>query len=219
MKAKTILVITLVSYAITAFSFLRATEKPSPLEIVYSIQEISCYDKTDGKIDIHIKGGKAPYIIVWDNGSSSLCIENLRKGEYSVNVCDALGKMISQQFIIDSPTPISLNLTTDLNNQLDFLNSKSNIKVEGGSPWELNDQPYYFYRLNDSANYNDSLIIESGIYTFTVEDSKGCKINREVYLENISAKMVERNSIPSHLPELKIRKNEIIHQVVFSDLH
>lgn len=219
MKTKTIVVITLVFYTVVAFSFLNAAEKYSPLEIDYTVQDVSCYDKTDGKIDIHVKGGKSPYIIVWDNGISALSLENLRAGEYSVKICDARGKMITQHFCIDSPKPLSLNLTADLNNQLDFLNSKSNIQVEGGTPWEIDDQAYYFYRLNGSANYNDSLTIESGVYMFTVEDSRGCKLDREVYLQNLSSGTSGNNNQNKQLPVLKIRRNEMIRQMAYSDLH
>lgn len=219
MKTKTILIITLVFNTVIAFSNLRAAEKYSPLEIDYSIEDVSCYEKTDGKINISIKGGKAPYIIVWDNGISALSLENLRAGEYSVKVCDARGKMITQHFCIDSPKPLSLNMTADLNNKLDFINSVSNIQVDGGSPWNSEDQSSYFYRLNESANYNDSIRIESGVYLLTVEDSKGCKLEREVYLQNISSEKLVMSNYRKQLPVLKIRRNDLHRQMAYSDLH
>lgn len=219
MKTKTILILTLVFYTVTAFSILRAGEKYSPLEIDYSIKDVSCYDRTDGKIDIFIKGGKAPYIIVWDNGLSNLSLENLRVGEYSVKVCDARGKMITQYFCIDAPKPISINMTAELSTKLDFLNAKSNVQVEGGTPWKLEEQEHYFFRLNGIANYNDSISIESGIYNLTVEDSKGCKTNKEIFLENLSPGESKENNKHHDLPVLKIRKNQMIRQLALTDIN
>jgi hypothetical protein len=217
MKTKTILVITLVFYTIIVFSFSNAAEKYSQMEIDYTIKDVSCYNKTDGRIDIQIRGGKAPYIIVWDNGISALSLENLRAGEYSVKVCDARGKMVTQYFCIDSPKQLNFNLTAELNNQLDFINSKSNIQVEGGTPWEVENQPYYFFRLNGSANYDDSLTIESGVYNFSIEDSKGCKMEREVYLQNGNSGTSTITN--KQLPVLRIRRNDLLRQMAFSDLH
>jgi hypothetical protein len=84
----------------------------SPSEIETNLtnpQDASCYGEDDGEIDLQITGGSGTYTVQWDtttslpNGSSSLVIDNLQPGTYTVNIVDSDGCIITDDFVIGEP--------------------------------------------------------------------------------------------------------------------
>jgi gliding motility-associated-like protein len=59
------------------------------LTILAKIKEESCKDDKDGEINLDIKGGKSPYIFLWNDNAFTQNRENLEKGLYRVIVTDA----------------------------------------------------------------------------------------------------------------------------------
>lgn len=52
---------------------------------------ISCYDNSDGSIDLTTSGGTAPLTYNWSNGATTEDLSNLNSGVYRVIVTDANG--------------------------------------------------------------------------------------------------------------------------------
>ena len=153
------------------------------LKIEYTKTDVSCFGKTDGKISINVTGGKAPYIIVWENGLYDLELENLRTGDFSVKVCDARGETIEESIRIEAPSALHLAMNVENETIIDALGGSMNAKISGGSPWEVENTAYYFIRLNDQANFEDPRSLEDGAYTLSVEDANGCVFKKEVQID------------------------------------
>ncbi|WP_275982513.1 PKD domain-containing protein [Aquiflexum gelatinilyticum] len=74
------------------------------LQIQVNKEDISCYEANDGKIDLNIIGGVAPYQIDWDFGSNATSFENVGPGTYTVTVEDQAGCIVSESVnIVDAP--------------------------------------------------------------------------------------------------------------------
>jgi gliding motility-associated-like protein len=74
------------------------------LQIQVTKEDISCYEANDGKIDLNIIGGVAPYQIDWDFGSNATSFENVGPGTYTVIVADQAGCIVSESVdIVDAP--------------------------------------------------------------------------------------------------------------------
>ncbi len=58
----------------------------------------------NGSIQLMITGGKKPYKVLWNNGSTSSNIQQLRAGTYFVVVTDSLGCQTIKEFVIKSST-------------------------------------------------------------------------------------------------------------------
>ena len=67
-----------------------------PMEVVVVPEEIQpgCEGSFTGQVQLEISGGKAPFEVVWDNGSEGLLLTELAPGAYSYTVTDAKGCMV-----------------------------------------------------------------------------------------------------------------------------
>ncbi|MFN4233268.1 MAG: gliding motility-associated C-terminal domain-containing protein [Bacteroidia bacterium] len=60
----------------------------------------SCDGKSDGKLDVSVSGGTSPYTFNWSNQATTQSIADIPKGNYTLNVTDALGCTATQSFIV-----------------------------------------------------------------------------------------------------------------------
>jgi hypothetical protein len=182
MKTISITAVTLM-FALNSFATNIKKEKVEDLKIEYTKTDVSCFGKTDGKIEIAVTGGILPYIIVWDNGLSSLELNDLRSGDYSVKVCDARGKETIAFIKIDSPSPIQLSMNSNQETFIDGLSGVMNAKITGGTPWDIENTDFYFIRLNDQANFENPTTLKDGEYEFSVEDANKCVFVKRVNID------------------------------------
>jgi hypothetical protein len=170
-------------FALNTFAINIKKEKVEDLKIEYTKTDVSCFGKTDGKIEIAVTGGILPYIIVWDNGLSSLELNDLRSGDYSVKVCDARGKETIAHIKVDSPSPIQLSMNSNHETFIDGLSGVMNAKITGGTPWDIENTDFYFIRLNDQANFENPTTLKDGEYEFSVEDANKCVFVKRVNID------------------------------------
>lgn len=182
MKTISITAITLM-FALNTFATNIKKEKVEDLKIEYTKTDVSCFGKTDGKIEIAVTGGILPYIIVWDNGLSSLELNDLRSGDYSVKVCDARGKETIAFIKIETPSPIQLSMNSNQETFIDGLSGVMNAKITGGTPWDIENTDFYFIRLNDQANFENPTTLKDGEYEFSVEDANKCVFVKRVNID------------------------------------
>lgn len=60
----------------------------------------SCDGKSDGKLEVSVSGGTSPYTFNWSNQASTQNLTDISKGNYTLNVTDALGCTAMQSFIV-----------------------------------------------------------------------------------------------------------------------
>ncbi|GIV27995.1 MAG: hypothetical protein KatS3mg027_1809 [Bacteroidia bacterium] len=60
----------------------------------------SCDGKSDGKLEVSVSGGTAPYTFAWSNQATTQNISDIPKGNYTLNVTDAIGCNATQSFIV-----------------------------------------------------------------------------------------------------------------------
>ncbi|MCE2711915.1 MAG: SprB repeat-containing protein [Cryomorphaceae bacterium] len=159
------------------------------LRVEITKSDITCFGQANGKAELYIAGGHAPYAINWSNGQNTSAISDLKKGMYVVTVTDAKGNSVKDSVKITMPAPISVSYNTPRETATANFNAEMNILVNGGTPWEMETAaPMYMFRLNDKTYYEHPEKLEDGIYKLTIEDARGCKlttnINLQVQVEN-----------------------------------
>lgn len=165
-----------------------ANESRGELLVEYTKTDISCFGQSNGKIELCVNGGKSPYTIEWDHGSNSMVLENLKKGDYSVKVTDANGKIVAHRIKIDMPAPLTIQYNSIKETIVDVVNGSMNAMVSGGTPWEVDNNPYYFIQLDGKSQFENTEALEDGIYKINIKDAQGCAMNVPV---NINFEVVE----------------------------
>lgn len=132
-----------------------------------SSQPESCNGKGDGSVTATMINGTLPIIYAWDNGASTVTVNNLKKGEYTVTMTDAEGcTVVAKGTVSSNPTPFSINGVVD-NATCD---GASNGKITLTSP--VGTQ--YSYKWSDGSTQKDLTKVKKGTYTVTVTDKDGC---------------------------------------------
>ncbi|NRA50544.1 MAG: hypothetical protein HRU12_15535 [Phaeodactylibacter sp.] len=61
----------------------------TPLDLGFTVSDVSYFGGDDGAIDLTIAGGTAPYTLFWSNGEETERVEDLSTGWYRVTVTDS----------------------------------------------------------------------------------------------------------------------------------
>lgn len=167
-----------------SFSFNAGLSNINAPDVVLDLTHESCLGTSNGTATVAISGGTPPYEVLWSTGDTTLSIDSMASGEFSVIVTDAIGCIT---IMIDT-----INAGSDLVVGVDVLN----ISCVGGSSGQITLTPTggvepYTYNWAPIAN-NTSLAsnLALGMYYFTVTDQNGCSLNDSAEVENASPMFV-----------------------------
>ncbi|MCH7397007.1 gliding motility-associated C-terminal domain-containing protein [Belliella sp. DSM 107340] len=132
------------------------------------ISNIRCAGETNGRIDLIVSGGTAPYSYQWSSGENTRSISNKTGGTYEVEITDAKGCVLIESFEIEEPLPITITLE-DLGNVTCKFGSDGFIQlnISGGTG---------NYRVQWSNGQVGERIenLTAGIYSVFVFDDNTC---------------------------------------------
>jgi hypothetical protein len=111
------------------------SQPAAPLTIQVTGTNITCYNGTDGSINLTINGGSQPYLINWSNGATTEDLYNLLPGIYTVTVTDSNNCVLSGSMNISQPPqPLSINnVNLTQISCYGLSNGQVDISVSGGS--------------------------------------------------------------------------------------
>ncbi|MBN3581314.1 gliding motility-associated C-terminal domain-containing protein [Algoriphagus aestuarii] len=168
----------------TGCSFTKKYEvrKPVSLSLSEAIIAPTCGGNANGRIDLGVIGGNAPYTYKWSNGQTSPKAVDLTAGSYSVLVTDASGCTIQKSFNLASASKLELKLLSS-SDQSCSGDSDGKIELELlGAAGE--------YQIEWSDGVQGSLIRENlstGKYTVSAKDASGCEVNRSFEIRGASS--------------------------------
>lgn len=142
------------------------TIESTPIEIAYTVTDVSDYNGADGAIVLEISGGTPPYTYQWSNGETTQNIQDIPAGWYTVVVVDACNQRKSVDIEVKQPIPEALSLTFDVLHVTTkgANNGSIDLKVSGGVP------PYN-YNWSNGATTEDINNLQAGTYTVIVTDA------------------------------------------------
>ncbi|NJL77574.1 MAG: hypothetical protein HC892_23595, partial [Saprospiraceae bacterium] len=142
------------------------------------LQHASCYEASDGAIEIAAVGGTSPYKYLWNTRSRNRSLDNLVAGDYTVSIEDANGCILEETIVVLQPDPIQIAFEVE---PVCYDSTGSfTVFVDGGTPPFLISLSQNFDNLGDF--YDDLL---PGRYTIYVEDSNGCQEDAVVEIEEL----------------------------------
>lgn len=87
---------------------------PAHLDVEEVIRIPTCYQGSDATITLTTIAGTAPFKYLWNTGETSNLLKNATAGEYSVDITDARGCLISRKYTITDPPKDVIYLGEDV---------------------------------------------------------------------------------------------------------
>ena len=141
--------------------------EPNAVSYAYVINDIRCFNGSDGTAEIIPNGGVMPYQISWEDGSDSTYIDSLTSGYYMFSVQDENNCTVVDSIEIYQPTDISVIIDTNQPTCVRINDGEINAFVSGGT------YPYT-YRVNNTPTLLPIDSAAAGSYVMTVVDSNSC---------------------------------------------
>ncbi len=170
---------------------------PEPLEITQEeVVNPTCYQGSDGSIEIVVDGGTGPYTYDWNNGDSSSSIEHLIAGEYNVIVTDSRGCKVLGEYIVEDPEPVHLDLGEDIT----LCNGQTAV-LDG----TVMDGIRYRWSSDNGFSSSNAIIEvnQPGTYKLHAVDNKGCEA-----IDEIVIKSSEEDIMADFIVSTQVFKNE-----------
>jgi Secretion system C-terminal sorting domain/SprB repeat len=154
---------------------------PSKIDLV-------CKDGINGSASISVIGGTSSYTYTWDksgtvdNTATTPTYSNLTAGTYNVTVNDGFSCPVTQKFIINEPTKVTINDAIPVDATGFGLKGSVSVTVKDGTPYTAPSAPYtYQWYTGQGATKTEftgetsaTLIAVANTYTIIATDSKGC---------------------------------------------
>jgi gliding motility-associated-like protein len=138
--------------------------------------EISCYDGSDGSIELNTFGGVAPYSFSWDGEGTVSADEdqyNLQANTYRVSITDDNACTAQWEFILTQPDQLKTTLLPVPVNCFGFNNGAIDLTVTGGVQ-------AYEYLWSNGAQTEDLNSILMGLYSVEVRDANSCIVRDSI---------------------------------------
>ena len=154
--------------------FLEITE-PDSLLIDYSFNIVSCFEGSDGNINVDITGGNPGYTTIWSNGATTEDLLNVPSDVYTLVVTDT--KACEDSITVDITQPDAVTMTFDVQpvSCIDESDGIAFVYPVGGN------QGYtYLWSNGDISDVNVQL--SSQYYSVVVTDVLGCTGTDSVFV-------------------------------------
>ncbi|MBK8564653.1 MAG: gliding motility-associated C-terminal domain-containing protein [Saprospiraceae bacterium] len=142
-----------------------------------ALASTTCAGSSDGKINLSVQGGTAPFTYDWNNdgigdNDDQEDLHDLAPGTYTVTVTDEFGCTASKSFQINQPSEIFINASIGNATSIGGNDGWIDLTVTGSTP------PYVYDWNNDGIGDNDDpqdlAGLTAGNYSVKVTDSRSC---------------------------------------------
>ncbi|MDN5214075.1 OmpA family protein [Fulvivirgaceae bacterium BMA12] len=145
-------------------------QPPKLTSELVEVKDISCYQGTDGLLNVTVTGGTAPFTYNWSNGATTQDLIGVPAGTYALKITDANACRDSiTQTTLKQPTLLEASITkvTDIVRYGENTGA-INISVSGGvAP--------YRYSWSNGATSKDLTGVPGGNYSVQIFDKNGCE--------------------------------------------
>lgn len=176
------------AHGCAVYSEITMTQPATPLSVTgtssdYNGYEISCYDGSDGLIDLTVSGGTpgtGGYVYNWSNGAVTEDMSGLSAGAYSVTVSDQNGCSADLEFVLNDPEPL---ISAPIEGEMVFLGYQpaesamleGNLATGGVEPYD-----YQWFDSNGNLLDNGQNVIvsptETAVFSYIITDANGCQL-------------------------------------------
>lgn len=152
---------------------------PARVVVTGAATSVNCFGQSTGSVDINVTGGSGPYNYIWTNSGGTIVqsgatqdLLNVPASTYTVTVqAPSSACSETRSFVVTQPIE-ALQMSGVVTDASCFATPTGsvNVSVWGGTP-------PYAYSWDSGATTQDISGVNSGTYTLTVTDSRGCVIS------------------------------------------
>ena len=144
--------------------------QPLALNLVSTVNDVTCFGAADGNVQQNVSGGVAPYAYSWSNGETTKDIFNLVGGTYTVTITDGNGCITTQDYTVNEPVA-ALTASGVVTDERCFGDNQGaiDLTITGGSA------PYAI-AWNQGATTEDIAGLGQGVYQVNVRDANNCTV-------------------------------------------
>lgn len=143
---------------------------PTGLTLNIVVTDANCNGQASGAAIAQVVGGSFPYSYVWGGGQTTNSVTNQPAGPVSVIVTDAAGCILTDNDVINEPSPLTLSISG-------FISDASCNGYADGGVTLLAAGGTAPYQCNWTPAVTSGLVVNNlpaGIYNATLVDAKGC---------------------------------------------
>ncbi len=166
-------------------------DQPTSLTIDSTVINPTCFDGSDGSIELAISGGVSPYIFSWSTGAITQNVSTLSAGDYSVSITDAQGCISVKDITLTNPEQFVIDLGEDrtlCNEQSHYLDATID---------DLNATYLWSSDTSFSATSPKLTITEPGTYTVTATSILGCVVTDTITITTTNTVIDAEFLLPS----------------------
>ncbi len=141
--------------------------QPDVLDALLDVTDVSCFDGTDGAINLVPSGGTLPYTFLWNTGATTEDLDGLEAGNYQVTITDDHGCFFKTEATISEPSQLVSGGDQTDNICYSAAEGTITLTVSGGVP-------AYSFDWSDGNDNQDRTGLLAGDYSVTVTDQNGC---------------------------------------------
>lgn len=151
-----------------AYRSVQITQPLAKINISAIIHHVSCYEGSDGSIDISVSGGTQPFTYLWNPYAITQDLVDIVSGTYIVSVTDSHGCNETLEVFVSQPSLIEMTGNVSNVSCKGLSDGSITISVSGGV------LPYQYHWSNSSITTN-LINVSAGSYTLTVTDAHNCE--------------------------------------------
>ncbi|MEZ4721512.1 MAG: T9SS type A sorting domain-containing protein [Flavobacteriales bacterium] len=136
--------------------------EPDTLDLMLTIENVTCFGGSDGQIQSGVLGGTMPYEYAWNTGEQTSSISSISSGSYTLTITDSLGcvSMLEAEVGYTNELPV-----VDLGADSVFCDAVD-YELHGGSAGT--------YLWSTGETTETIIVAEAGTYWVGVVDANGC---------------------------------------------
>ena len=127
----------------------------------------TCFEGTNGSIDLTVTGGLGPYLVSWNSGQNTAEITGLSAGTYTATIVDQNGCIYTYTTTLTEPNLLTPTCTSEDALCNGDANGSVEVSVSGGT------EPYSYSWNNGNSTSSQTGLI-AGTYSVTITDANGC---------------------------------------------
>jgi len=144
-------------------------DDPTVLSISSSSTSPTCSDGDDGSATLSLIGGSGNYSIEWSTGDTTITVNNLTGGMYTVTVTDGNGCTNDADVVVDAPPAIDPNISST-----NETNNGANDGTATADP--QNGMDPYTYEWSTGATTQMIQDLAPDSYNVTITDANNCMV-------------------------------------------